>query len=433
MPFTLSMPKLSPTMEEGVITKWHKKVGEYVEADSLLIEVATDKATVEYQALDSGWLRQITVEEGSAAQINQIIAVFTQAKDEPFEMHVEKVSSVEVSISKENVETSTHHVTENTKVSSAAPGMSQPAFTPEEPLKGYSFYSPNRKEEEKVFASPLARKLAQEKNLDLYSVKGTGPAGRIMSHDLEKALPKQKIPFSRQKFPESIPGSYQEIPLTPMRKAIGRRLQESKTFIPHFYVSQNIDVERLSDLREQLKNMDVKLTVNDFIIRACALALREFPSVNSGFNSVNQTIIQFETVDISVAVSIDGGLITPIIRHADWKNVGEISTEVKLLAKRAKEGKLAPEEYKGGSFTISNLGMFGVNEFQAIINPPQAAILAIAGTQEVAMVKNGQLVSGQQMKITLSVDHRVIDGAIAAQFLNAVKKYLENPAILLLG
>jgi len=216
-----------------------------------------------------------------------------------------------------------------------------------------------------------------------------------------------------------------------MRKVIGARLQQSKTFIPHFYVRQEIDAQPLIDAREQLKNGGVKITFNDLIVRAAALALRECPEVNSGFNSVSQSIVFFKTVDISIAVTVDGGLITPIVRHADYKSVEEISVEVKELAERARQNKLQPQEYKGGSFTISNLGMFGVSDFVAVINPPQAAILAVSGIEDCIRWKNDAAAPGKKMNLTLSADHRVIDGSLAAKFIKIVQKYAENPALLL--
>jgi pyruvate dehydrogenase E2 component (dihydrolipoamide acetyltransferase) len=228
------------------------------------------------------------------------------------------------------------------------------------------------------------------------------------------------------------PGTYEEVALTPMRKVIAQRLQQAKSYIPHIYVRQEIDALPLSEAREQMKQGNLKVTINDFVIRACALALREHPNANSGFNSATQSIILFKTVDISVAVTVEGGLITPIIRHADYKNLGEISVEIRELAGRAKTGKLQPSEYKGGSFTISNMGMFGVTDFCAIINPPQSCILAVGGIEETARVKNGQIVVGKKMSLVLSADHRVVDGAEAAKFIKSVQKYLENPALLLL-
>ena len=284
---------------------------------------------------------------------------------------------------------------------------------------------------ERVKATPLAKKLAKEKGLDLTTVKGTGPGGRIVSEDLSSAQPSGPVVFGKRERPSLPPGSYEEEKLSPMRQVIGQRLQEAKTFIPHFYITQAINVEPMYQIREQLRSSGIKVSYNDFVMRACALALREHPNVNSGFNSVNQTIIRFKTIDLAFAVSVDGGLITPIIRHADYKNLGEISVEVRHLAKKARDGKLEMEEFKGGSFTISNLGMYGVTDFQAIINPPQAAILSVSGIHNEPVVRNGSIVPGKVMNISVSCDHRVIDGVAGAEFIKTVQKYLENPALLL--
>lgn len=432
MPFTLTMPKLSPTMEVGTIAKWHKKEGDRVEAGDLLIEVATDKATVEHEAIDEGYLRKILIEEGGEAHVNQPIAIFTEEKDESIEGYQPEGKAV--------VEEAPAEVTEEIKeevvatATAAAPktaGISQPAFIPEPPLEKYEFEMPTDAIGKRIKASPLARKLAKEQGLDLTTVKGTGPGHRIMVEDLERAQKTGVAVFGHREIPTLKPGAYEEEKMGPIRQVVAQRLQESKTFIPHFYVSQDVNVEALTSIREQLKEMGIKLSFNDFVIRACALALREHPVVNSGFNSVNQTIIRFKTIDISIAVNVEEGLITPIVRHADFKNLGEISVEVKSLAKKARDGKLSLEEFKGGSFTISNMGMFGVTNFQAIINPPQAAILAVSGIQDIPVVKDGNVVAGKVMNITLSCDHRVIDGVVGAEFVQTVKKFLENPAILL--
>lgn len=432
MPFTLTMPKLSPTMEEGTITKWHKKVGEFVEAGEVLIDVATDKATVEHAPIDGGWLRKILVKEGDAAIVNQAIAILTEEEKENIEGYVPE--GVIASVKK--IEPAATGLADSESIPQAAAvqglGLRQPAFVPEQPLESYAFEFPTEVVQARVRASPLARKLARDKGLDLSTVKGSGPDGRIMSRDLSMAQPDGAAAFGRRTQPSVNPGTYEEEALSPMRKIIGQRLQESKTFIPHFYVTSQIDAMPLVEAREQLIKMGLKLTYNDFILRAAALALKKHPDVNSGFNSVNGTIIRFKTIDIAVAVSIEGGLITPIIRHADYKNLGEISVEVKNLVQKAKAGKLQPQEYKGGSFTVSNLGMYGVGEFIAVINPPQAAILAIGGMLDQPVVKNGHIVPGKIMNVTISADHRVVDGAAAAQFLNTLKKYLENPAILII-
>jgi pyruvate dehydrogenase E2 component (dihydrolipoamide acetyltransferase) len=240
------------------------------------------------------------------------------------------------------------------------------------------------------------------------------------------------VTFGRQERPKVAPGTYEEEKMSPMRKVIAQRLQAAKTFIPHFYVTMEVRAEKLLDAREQMKSLGHKISINDFIVRACALALREHPEVNSGFNSAEQTLIRFKTVDISVAVAVKDGLITPIVRHADYKNLGEISAEIKVLAQKAKEGKLQKEEYVGGSFTVSNLGMYGVSDFVGIINPPQAALLAVGAIEDRAVIEDHIVVPGEVMRLTLSGDHRVIDGAIGAQFLQTIKKFLENPTSLLM-
>ncbi len=432
MPFTLKMPKLSPTMEEGTISKWHKKVGDRIKAGDVLFEVATDKATVEYNSLDDGFLRKIIVNDGGEAKVNQPIAVFTETENESIEGYVPQgLAATPKETPKETSETKPSVATTPiTQAPTAGKGLEQPAFVPAPPLESYTYPFPS--ESDRVAASPLARKLAKDKGIDLTTIKGTGPQGRIVSRDLELGTPSGNVAFGKREIPELPPGTYEEETLTPMRKIIGQRLQQSKTFVPHFYVSQDIQADALHSIREQLKTDKVKVSINDFIVRACALSLREHPEVNSGFNTVQGALIRFKTIDISIAVSVPAGLITPIVRHADYKNLGQISAEVKQLAIKARDGKLAREEYIGGSFTISNLGMFGVSEFAAIINPPQAAILAVSGIEEKPIVKDGVICIGKVMRVTLSADHRVIDGSDGAKFLKTVQKYLENPALLLI-
>ena len=429
MPFTLTMPKLTPTMEGGTIVKWHKKEGDSVKDGDLLFEVATDKATVEHSALDGGFLRKILVNEGEEALVNQAVAVFTEAKDESIEGYQpEGLKQTDTEAPAEDV-----GVTETTTPAAKKAGgvMSQVAFPIEPPLEDYTFEFDTGMHE-RLAASPLAKKLAKEKGIDLTSVKGTGPDGRVMSRDLDLAQPNTPASFGHKGAPTEKPGTYNEEPMSPMRKAIGEKLQASKTFIPHFYVQQDVDVEPMINLREQLKAGGIKVTYNDFIMRAAALALKEHPVVNSGFNSEGSQIVRFKTIDIAVAVSIDEGLITPIVRHVDYKNLGQISAEVRHLAGLAKEGKLQPHQYRGGSFTVSNLGMFGIHDFQAIINPPQVSILSIGGMRDCAVVKDGQVVPGKRMMLSLSSDHRVVDGADGARFICTVQKYLENPTILLI-
>ncbi len=424
MPFTINMPKLSPTMEEGTIVKWHKKVGDRIRSGDLLVEIATDKATVEHNALDGGYLRKILLAEGGSATINQPIAVCTEKADESIENFPPPAPRAEPP------KAAAIAAPAATPTAPAAAPPTPTVFIPEPPLEGYKFpfstHSPSH-----IAASPMAKQLAKQKGLDLASIQGSGPSGRITSRDLDLAQPNQPVSFGQRAAPTIAPGTFEEVPLTPMRKAIAQRLQQSKSFIPHIYIRQEINAEALVATREQLKQANLKVSINDFVIRAVALALREHPHINSGFNGANQSILRFKTIDISVAVSIDQGLITPIIRHADYKNIGEIATEVKELATRAKANKLEPHEYRGGSFTISNMGMYGVTEFAAIINPPQAAILAVGTIEECLRLHGDKVLPGKKMNLTLSCDHRVVDGSDGAQFIKALQKYLENPALLL--
>lgn len=381
MPFTLTMPKLSPTMEEGTITKWIKREGEFVKAGDVLIEVATDKATVEHSALDEGWLRKVLIKEGQTAIVNQPIAIFTEKREESIEGYQPEGAILQAAAPAAAPSSSAEDVKPPAKAApklSAGAGLSQPAFVPEAPLHNYQFSAPSGEIPERLKTSPLARKIAKEQGIDLTTVKGTGPQGRIVARDLELGQPASIVTFGRREAPTIAPGTYEETPLSPMRKVIGQRLQESKTFIPHFYVSQEINAERLVAMRTELATAGIKITYNDLVIRACALALREHPQINTGFNSVTQSIISFKTIDIAVAVSLASGLITPIIRHADYKNLGQISSEMKSLANRARDGKLSREEYVGGSFTVSNVGVFwSFFDFSTLIDSPLNTKLSV--------------------------------------------------------
>lgn len=419
MPFTLTMPKLSPTMEMGTIVKWHKKIGEHINSGEVILDIATDKATLEFEMLDSGWLRAILLPEGKEGIVNAPLAIFTEEESESIEGYVP--------------EGTTTSAAAPVQTTPAAPAASPPISHPPEvkvKVKEVQPTQPAAQTETKgrLLASPLAKRLAREQGLDLTSVKGSGPNGRIMKRDLANA--RQTAGGTARAKPQIPAGTFEEMELSPMRKVIAQRLQEAKSTIPHFYIQQTINVESLILAREQLRAFEVNVTFNDLIIKAAALALRDHPEVNSGFNSTKNVLIRYKTVDVSVAVSIEGGLITPIVTHADHKSVLEISTEVKELAKRAKEGKLQPHEYQGGSFTLSNMGMYGVTDFQAIINPPQAAILAVSGITDSPVIKNGAVVPGKLLNLTLSVDHRAIDGAAAAKYIKSLQKYVENPTIL---
>ena len=412
-------------MEAGTIVKWHKKEGETIKGGDLLFEVATDKATVEHNSLDDGFMRKILVNEGEEALVNQAVAIFTPTKDESIEGYEPEGIKPH--------EAEPEGVVEEAVVAKPRAGASvvQPSFIVEEPLEDYSFEF-DTSYQERLAASPLAKKLAKRKGVDLSTVKGSGPDGRVMSRDLDLAQPDSPTPFDRSQMPQEKPGSYLSEPMSPMRKAIGEKLQASKSFIPHFYLQQDVDVEAMIEMREQLKKTGVNVTYNDFIMRATALALKEHPVVNSGFDSANNAIVRFQTIDIALAVTIEEGLITPILRHVDFKNLGQISAEVKQLAGQAKRGELQPHQYRGGSFTVSNLGMYGIHDFQAIINPPQVSILAIGGIRECAVVKNGEVVPGKRMMLSLSSDHRVVDGVDGAKFIKTLQKFLENPTVLLI-
>ncbi len=387
----LKMPKLSPTMEQGTITAWHFSVGEKIADESIAIDVATDKANVEYQIVDGGWLRKILIGAGQSAQVGQPIALLTDEADEAI---VEVAPAVIVQPVKEVLP----QKEEQPKV----------AISPD--------VTPSR-ESTRVVASPLAKKLAELHKIDLHRISGTGPQGRITSRDLPL---------------EGAVRNLNPIPLSPMRKVIARRLQESKSTVPHFYLNVAVEVSALVELYQQLKSINTGITYNDLIIKASALALQEHPQMNCTFDAKNEMILPAASIDISVAVTVEGGLLTPVVRKCEEKNVKEISATMKELATRAKAMKLRPDEYQGGSFTISNLGMFAIDSFAAIINPPQIAILAVSAITDQPVVKNGQVVAGKILELTLSVDHRACDGKDAAQFMQTLKKYLTSPALLLI-
>ncbi|WP_213357747.1 pyruvate dehydrogenase complex dihydrolipoamide acetyltransferase [Chlamydiifrater phoenicopteri] len=423
----LNMPKLSPTMEKGTIVKWHKKEGDSVKAGDVLLEIATDKAVLEHAAIDDGFVRALLVHEKDKVSVGSPILLISSDPEEPF--NLEELLPKE---EKENnsAQSSAAKAAELSSSNDQHPvaSISMMTFSPEPPLKT-SFKIPS---ENKILASPLAKSIARERNLDLSKVAGSGPGGRILKRDLEGAPQSSPLGSAWRQEETVHPGSYEREDLSPMREVISLRLQASKNSIPHFYVRQKINTTALAILRKQLSDEGLKFSFNDFILRACAMTLREFPSINAGFDSASNQIIKFSTIDISVAVSVDNGLITPIVRCADRKDLTVISSEVKALAKKAKSGKLQDYEYKGGSFTLSNLGMTGITEFVAIINPPQAAILAVGGIEQEPVVINDQIVIGSTCCLTLSVDHRVIDGMEAALFMKRLQHFLENPALLLL-
>jgi pyruvate dehydrogenase E2 component (dihydrolipoamide acetyltransferase) len=415
------MPALSPTMTEGTLARWLKNEGDKVASGDVIAEIETDKATMEVEAVDEGVLGKILIPGGTAnVKVNEPIAILLadgeSADSAPAPKAVPAASAP-------------------APVSAAAP-----AQTPAAPVAAPASHAG------RIIASPLAKRIAQNEGVDLASVKGSGPNGRIVRADVEAAIkspkPKPVAPQAPAAAPApapipatDMPGlpAYELAPHSSMRKVIARRLTESKRDVPHFYLSMDVGLDALLKLRADLnkrgESNGYKLSVNDFIIKASAMALKRKPAANAAWTP--DAMLMFKSIDISVAVAIPGGLITPIIRDADKKGVAQISNEMKDLAKRAKEGKLKPEEFQGGTFSISNLGMFGISSFSAIINPPQAAILAVGQGEERAVVRKGAIAIETQMTATLSVDHRVIDGALGAELLQAFKDLIEDPLAML--
>ena len=423
MPTEILMPALSPTMEEGTLSKWHVKEGDTVSSGDILAEIETDKATMEFEAIDEGVIGKIIIAEGTeGVKVNAVIAVLL-----------------------EDGETAADIGT-----TSAAGPAAQPAAAAEAAPAGSPETAAPVKDGTRVFATPLARRIAADKGLDITSVAGSGPHGRIVKADVENAqagavaAPVASAPVSAAAAPtgpstNAVLKTYanrphQEIKLDGMRKIIASRLTEAKQTVPHFYLRRDIHLDALlefrSQLNKQLEPRGIKLSVNDFIIKACALALQQVPEANAVW--AGDRTLQFEKSDVAVAVAIEGGLFTPVLQDAESKSLSALSAEMKDLAARARDRKLAPHEYNGGSFAISNLGMFGIDNFDAIINPPHAAILAVgAGTKKPIIGADGELTVGTVMSTTLSVDHRVIDGALGANLLNAIKGNLENPMMML--
>lgn len=423
------MPALSPTMEEGTLAKWLVKEGDEVKAGDILAEIETDKATMEFEAVDEGKIGKLLVAEGSAGvKVNTPIALLLEEGD--------SADAVAAPAAKAEAKP------EAAKAEAAAPAAAAPAPA-----------APKGADGGRVFASPLARRLAAEKGIDLAAVSGSGPHGRIVKADVDGAKPGAAKPAAAASAPaaaapakapaaaaptgasaETILKMYAdrettEVALDGMRRTIAARLSEAKQTIPHFYLRKSAKLDELMKFRamlnKQLESRGVKLSVNDFIIKASALALQEVPDANAVW--AGDRILKLKPSDVAVAVAIEGGLFTPVLKDAQQKTLSALSAEMKDLATRAKTKKLAPHEYQGGSFAISNLGMFGVENFDAVINPPHGAILAVGAGIQTPVVENGEIVIRNVMSMTLSVDHRVIDGALGAQLLDAIVKHLENP------
>ena len=441
MATNILMPALSPTMTEGKLAKWLKKEGEKIKSGDVLAEIETDKATMEVEAVDEGFLAKIVVPDGTeGVAVNSVIGILTAEKGE-------KVDAPQGAAPKPKAE---EPKAEEPKQEAKAQAPKPEAAQPEPPKQP----APESDHGERIFASPLARRMAKQAGIDLGTLKGSGPNGRIVKADIEAAgqapaARPQAAPVAEAK-PAAAPAApkpavsgpvitapHQKIPNSTMRKVIARRLLESKQNVPHFYVVGHFEIDALLKLRADLNAKSAKdgpgafkLSVNDLIIKACAVALRRHPKVNASFTE--EAILQYDDVDISIAVAIPDGLITPIIRKADQLGLAAISGQMKDLGTRAKSGKLKPEEFQGGGFSISNLGMFGTSEFSAIINPPQSAILAVGAGEKRPVVKNDALTIATMMTCTLSCDHRVVDGALGAEFMATLKTIIEDPLSLML-
>lgn len=415
------MPKLSDTMTEGVVAEWTKKVGDSVSSGEVLAEIETDKATMEFESFYDGVLLHIGVEKGKTAPVNAVLAIIGEKGEDVAKILAEAEKSAPAA---EEVKEEVSKPTPEPVVEKAAQTqVVTQAPTPVSP----SIADTNGR----VYASPLAKKMANEKGIDLSTVIGTGDGGRIVKRDIDHYTPYVGGTGSTPKRAFVGVESFTDEPVSQMRKTIAKRLSESKFTAPHFYLTLDIDMDNAIALRKSLFDLDgTKVSYNDMVIKACGLALREHPTVNSAW--MGDVIRRNQHVHIGVAVAVDEGLLVPVVRFADGKDLSSINAEVKDFAIKAKSKKLQPSDWEGNTFTISNLGMYGIEEFTAIVNPPDSCILAVGGIKEVPVVKNGAVVPGNVMKVTLSCDHRVVDGVSGSQFLNTVKKYMENPVALVM-
>jgi len=425
MAIKIEMPKLSDTMEEGVIAKWNVKEGDKISAGDIIAEVETDKATMDVEAFDDGTLLKIVTQEGDAVPLGGLIAVIGDEGEDISDILDSAGGSDNSSADDSDKQEAKSEEKEETKTESA----SDVASTTESSNDG------------RVKASPLAKKMAEDKGIDLSSVQGSGPDGRVVKKDIEdfkggsstssglsKPSSASEAPKSTQTF-QSLESK--EVKVSQMRKVIARRLSESKFTNPHFYETVDIDMKAAMAARTSMNEAyDVKISFNDIVVKACATALTRHQAINSSWH--DDVMIEHGEVHVAVAVAIDEGLMTPVIKHTDKKGLAQISAETRELAGLARDRKLQPDQMEGSTFTISNLGMFGIEEFTAIINPPNACILAVGAIRDVPVVENGEVVPGKRMKVTLSSDHRIVDGAKAAQFLNTVRNLLENPLGMLL-
>jgi pyruvate dehydrogenase E2 component (dihydrolipoamide acetyltransferase) len=435
------MPKLSPTMEEGQLSRWLKKEGDRVSMGEPLAEIDTDKATMEMQALSSGVLRKILIKEGESAPLGQLIAIIGEPDED--------ISAIESKASSSSTEAKPK--SEPSPEAAPAEQPPPPAAPADQPTPATAVTTEGNGRQGEVteasssgrlIVSPLAARMAAEAGIDLRTLAGTGPGGRIIKRDIEAALsgksdttaatapPKLRVVQPSQKSAVAGASAFRDEPVSVMRKTIAHRLVTSLGPVPHFFLTTEIEMDRAVEMRQSIKALDpdLKISINDIIIKVAAAALLQHPQVNASYQ--DKAVRYYEQADVGVAVAIEEGLITPVVRAANQKSLSEIAQEVRELAERARARKLLPEEYTGASFSISNLGMFGIDEFTAIINPPEAAILAVGSVSAKPVVRDEQIVVRQMMRVTMSCDHRVIDGATGAKFLQTFKKILENPLYL---
>lgn len=407
----ITMPRLSDTMTDGTVAVWHKKVGDQVSEGDLLAEIETDKATMEFESFQEGVLLHIGVEEGKMAPVDSILAVLGEQGEDIADLLKNGVAEQTAEVAEKSEEAAQNIQGDTDKAEAASMVVEQPA------------------EDVRLKASPLAKKMASEKGIDLRTVSGSGDGGRIVKKDIESFVPAaamQRSPIALVSGEER----FEEVPVSQMRKTIAKRLSESKFTAPHFYLTIDVDMDRAQEQREALKQEGVKVSFNDLVIKASAMALKNHPQVNSSW--MGDSIRMNHHVHMGVAVAVEDGLLVPVVRHADMKGLQAISAEVRDMAGKARDKKLQPSDWEGNTFTISNLGMFGIEEFTAIVNPPDACILAVGTIREEAVVKNGAVAVGRRMKMTLSCDHRVVDGATGSAFLKELKENLELPIRMLL-
>lgn len=415
------MPKLSDTMKDGTVAAWHKNVGDKVESGDLLAEIETDKATMEFESFQDGVLLHIGVEAGGTAPVDSVLAVLGEEGEDIKSLLEEAAKEMAAAPAEEAAPAPAAKPATSTAPApapKATPAAKATATKVEVKSSSTNLTSPNTG---RVFISPLAQKLADERGINTRLVKGTGDGGRIVKRDIDNFMPGRGVVSGIEKFTE--------VGVSNMRQVIATKLGESKHTAPHFYLTVDVDMDNAMSARKALnENGPGKVSFNDMVIKAVAAALRKHPDANSSW--LGDRIRYNEHVHIGVAMAIEDGLIVPVVKFADEKDIHSVSEEVKTFSKKSKENKLTPDDWTGNTFTISNLGMFGIEEFTAIINPPDACILAVGAIRQVPVVKNGQVVPGNMMKLTLSCDHRVVDGAVGAPFLKTVKNYLENPVLI---